>query len=88
MCFFNVQSLIHFLSRFLQVRARDMWKEMVQIQAATGLPTIARLDRTRRQTDTYDAQPAHYAPGSAPGTGGTPMSGSCCTCQVKLRQVE
>ena len=68
------------------MRSRDMWKEMVQIQAVTGLPTLTHYDRTRRQTNTYDAQPAHYAAtGSAPGTGGTPMSGSCCTCQVSAQ---
>ncbi|KAI6180213.1 Col-cuticle-N domain-containing protein [Aphelenchoides besseyi] len=55
------------------------WKEMVQIQTVSGLPTVATMDRTRRQT--YDAQPA-YSHGSALGMSGNPQGGSCCTCQV------
>ncbi|KAI6208948.1 Col-cuticle-N domain-containing protein [Aphelenchoides besseyi] len=54
------------------------WKEMVQIQTVSGLPTVATMDRTRRQT--YDAQPA-YSHGSALGMSGNPQGGSCCTCQ-------
>lgn len=55
---------------------------MVQIQAATGLPTVTKMDRTKRQAQqTYGAEP-HYAGGSAPGSSGNPQGGSCCTCQV------
>jgi hypothetical protein len=57
-----------------------MWKEMVQIQAASGLPTVTTMDRTKRQQQTYGAEP-HYS-GAAPGVNGNPQGGSCCTCQV------
>lgn len=32
---------------------------MVQIQAASGLPTVTNMDRTKRQQQTYGAEP-HY----------------------------
>ncbi|KAI6203871.1 hypothetical protein M3Y94_00607000 [Aphelenchoides besseyi] len=75
----SVQSFMQNEVDFCKTRSRDMWKEMVQIQTVSGLPTVATMDRTRRQT--YDAQPA-YSHGSAPGTSGTPQGGSCCSCQV------
>lgn len=63
-----------------QTRSRDMWKEMVQIQSVSGLPVIATVDRTKRQT-AYDAQALGHQ-GAAPGTAGNPQGGSCCSCQV------
>lgn len=53
---------------------------MVQIQAASGLPTVTQMDRTKRQSQQYDAQ--RYAGGNAPGASGNPQGGSCCSCQV------
>ena len=55
----NVQSFMQNEVDFCKTRSRDMWKEMVQIQAASGLPTVTTMDRTKRQQQTYGAEP-HY----------------------------
>ena len=76
----SVQSYMQNEVDFCKTRSRDMWKEMVQLQAATGIPEIMSGNRTRRQT--YGAFDAAAAAASPPGTSGNPQGGSCCQCQL------
>ena len=77
----SVQSYMQNEVDFCKTRSRDMWREMVQVQAATGLPVVGaqgKQNRTRRQVAAgYGAESV----GSPPGTAGNPTGGSCCTCQ-------
>ena len=59
----------------VQTRSRDMWKEMVQLQAFTGHQS-ANVKRVARQYGAA-AVPQQNAAPALPTTGGT-----CCSCQV------
>uniref|UniRef100_A0A914YJ61 Nematode cuticle collagen N-terminal domain-containing protein n=2 Tax=Panagrolaimus superbus TaxID=310955 RepID=A0A914YJ61_9BILA len=72
----RVQSYMSDEVAFCKTRSRDMWREMVQLQAATGFPEIMN-NRTKRQAfEGYNADPVGSSPG-ANGLAGPP--GSCCT---------
>ena len=48
----HVQSIQSYMQNevdFCKTRSRDMWREMVQVQAATGVPIIVGGNRTKRQ---------------------------------------
>jgi hypothetical protein len=96
MVYHHVQAVQSFMAAevdFCKTRSRDMWREMVQIQAATGIPIMAdvndagvgRGNRTGRQAAVgYGAteQTSSGSAGAPPGTAGNPQGGSCCSCQV------
>uniref|UniRef100_A0A914V8B5 Nematode cuticle collagen N-terminal domain-containing protein n=2 Tax=Plectus sambesii TaxID=2011161 RepID=A0A914V8B5_9BILA len=68
----SVQSFMQNEVDFCKTRSRDMWKEMVQLQAFTGGQSSARAARQAG----YGGDRAEVNAG--PG----PSSGSCCQCQV------
>lgn len=58
----------------LQIRSRDMWKEMVQLQTITSSIGDTTTSRKKRQFDTKNIRSELEL--------NTPTRGSCCTCQV------
>uniref|UniRef100_A0A915DGI9 Nematode cuticle collagen N-terminal domain-containing protein n=1 Tax=Ditylenchus dipsaci TaxID=166011 RepID=A0A915DGI9_9BILA len=80
----NIQSYMQNEVDFCKSRSRDMWREMVQIQSATGLPILAHATSNDTHTNAKrQSYPAYEnAGGSAPGAAGNPQGGSCCSCQV------
>lgn len=76
----SVQSFMQSEVEFCKTRSRDMWKEMVQIQVATGIPVPEAANKTKRQA--YEAAEVGVgSPGvgaqSALPPGALPQGGSC-----------
>ncbi|VDK51780.1 unnamed protein product [Anisakis simplex] len=71
----NVQSFMQNEVDFCKTRAREMWKEMVQLQAVVDIPPSTPNSRLKRQ---YSADQIHGSDvNSSPSSGG-----SCCQCQI------
>ncbi|CAJ0578537.1 unnamed protein product, partial [Mesorhabditis spiculigera] len=65
----NVHSFMQNEVEFCKTRSRDMWKEMVTMQAVAGIP--------RNKREAYDANPL-----SGENPAGSSAPGSCCSCQA------